>query len=124
MLWRRNNPLAESSPPPTSASSVPPFGYKYPFRLWKDLVFDVLFYVFGGIFSSDEAVIYYFLDWGRAPGQAITVVAFLLFVALPLVHGVNMLIARARERVGRMRPDWGWQVGERLIFVLWGFPIN
>lgn len=79
-------------------------------------MFDVLFYVCGNIFSSDKAVIYYFLDWGRAPGQAISVVAFLLFVALPLVHGVNVLIARARERVRRMRPDWGWQVGERFTF--------
>ncbi|CAM9533149.1 unnamed protein product [Laminaria digitata] len=73
------------------------------------LAFDILFYLCGSVFSYDDKVIYFFLDWGNTPGKAISVTAFLMIVALPLAHGFHVLVASARERLRRMRPDWGWQ---------------
>ncbi|CAM9855643.1 unnamed protein product, partial [Hapterophycus canaliculatus] len=50
--------------------------------------FDILYYISGYIFSatSDTRVIYFFLDWGGRPGQAVTTTLFLLAVGLPLSH--------------------------------------
>lgn len=79
-----------------------------------DLAFDIVYYVLGSIFSyEDSRVIYFFLDWGGTPGMAVTVTLFLLLVGLPLSHGVHVLVAAGRDRLRRMRPDWGWQVSRR-----------
>lgn len=80
-----------------------------------DLAFDILYYVVGSLSSYDEKVIYFFLDWGNSPARAIAIVTFLFFVALPLAHGMHVLVARGRERLRRMHPQWGWQVRVDLI---------
>ncbi|CAN0125830.1 unnamed protein product [Scytosiphon promiscuus] len=75
------------------------------------LAFDILYYISGYTFSAreDTRVIYFFLDWGQRPGQAVTTTIFLLAVGLPLSHGLYVLVASARDRLRRIRPDWGWQ---------------
>ncbi|CAM9608013.1 unnamed protein product [Ectocarpus sp. 12 AP-2014] len=74
------------------------------------LGFDILYYIFGSVFGyKDSRVIYFFLDWGGAPGRAVTVTLFLLSVGLPLSHGLHVAVAWGRDWVRRMRPGWGWQ---------------
>lgn len=81
-----------------------------------DLAFDIVYYIFGSVFSyEDSRVIYFFLDWGGTPGRAVTITLFLLLVGLPLSHGVHVLMAAGRDRLRRMRPDWGWQVGSQPV---------
>lgn len=75
------------------------------------MAFDIVYYIFGSPFGyKSSRVIYVFLDWGRAPGRAVTITLFLLLLGLPLSHGLHVLIAAGRERLRRMYPDLGWQV--------------
>ncbi|CAM9221778.1 unnamed protein product [Sphacelaria rigidula] len=73
------------------------------------LAFDIVYYIIGGIFNDSFQVIYDFLDWGKAPGKATTVVVVIMVIMLPLAHAVHVLIARCREKLRSAHPDWGWQ---------------
>lgn len=75
-----------------------------------DLAFTAVFDVIGGILGDSYNVIYEFLDWGQAPVKAVSVVSVILFIMLPLVHGLHVIIARYREKLRRDQPNWGWQV--------------
>ncbi|CAN0008281.1 unnamed protein product [Pylaiella littoralis] len=76
------------------------------------LSFDIAYYLLASVFGSGDdssRAIYFFLDWGGAPARAVTVSLFLMAVGLPLSHGIYVLVAGGRNRLRRMRPDWGWQ---------------
>lgn len=75
-----------------------------------DLTFDVVYYIVGGHYNDRFQVIYTFLDWGKAPGKAMTVVVAILAIMVPLAHGMHVLVARYREKLRRDHPNWGWQV--------------
>lgn len=101
---------AHARPNNDTTRSPSPFVRPVPLHS-PDLAFDIAYYIFGSIFRLNSRVIYFFLDWGGTPGRAVTMSLFLLLLGLPLAHGVHVLMAAGRDRLRRMRPDWGWQVG-------------
>lgn len=109
------------SPPPVLRTPRPPPHFT---SLHLDLAFDIVYYIVGSFLSyEDSRVIYFFLDWGGAPGRAVTITLFLLVVGLPFSHGVHVLMAAGRDRLRRMRPDWGWQVGRLAGWRAGGHPV-